>query len=911
MYQSRGKIVFAVHPYGICDTLNGDLHFDLGEPAMGYGKDGTLHLVFISSRDTIYYMKKVPGGGWSQPIIVAGAMAGDHLAHPSIAVDSDGYVHVVYLVSGVHDNRIEYRYFYSDSSMTSTISAPEVVSSVSDTTFCIPVIDVTPRSVKGIGIIPVVVWRDHNFVLITKRVKEKWEARFIVAKNVTDGAPSFNIDKSNGLNIVWQSANCLYFKRLGIKFDEDVKPEIAAYVEGRADPYLFNVGGVVYVVFSSEEGCDNPYTDSLGPVSNILLAERVETKTGAIWSVNRVTTTCLNSRYPQALVEGNKIVLMWTEGGYNEYRVAIDTSLSAVPEVYVLTPGDGFLYSYGDSIEVEWVVRPSASGLRVHSHYIYYSEDGGETYTFLDSLVFDVDSEETLSVKELGGWSVTDSFKVRVISRDISGAQGADHSRGLAQVWWMVSDYSGATAPNTPNIVSGGGDSLHLIYSESDSSLTYCVSLGVQRWDKVFEDSVMGQGRALPLIRRSGDDIDIFYLSQYEFDTCVGEVARLGCLCDGQMRVLVFDSAFCESGEGYGLDAVVRGDTVYCVYCLGEDGASAGRLYYSEGDIGVDTILESILVDTGITIRDTIADLAICLDSMGGRHVFYVKSSNLMYAYAGDTWRIYSVNDVPSPFSQVRYLSAVVVGDTVCVVYQGENGSGQTEIVYAEKVISDSGWNSEVVADYEENVDKSYPTLVGGSLIMWSEFKEEEENSDSLLGVVEREGYLLVSYYEGDGQWSEPDTLYKSENRLIYPSGYLEDADSGYVLHAVWTEGRGPYKMNYGVFNVNLSGLRGGPMGRERKGMYPFMLRLPRPNPSGDRVVIDYSVPTDGDVELEVYDVAGRRVRELVKGRVKAGIHRLEWNRKSDMGRLLPSGVYFIRLEAEGRRAVRKVVLMR
>jgi len=89
-----------------------------------------------------------------------------------------------------------------------------------------------------------------------------------------------------------------------------------------------------------------------------------------------------------------------------------------------------------------------------------------------------------------------------------------------------------------------------------------------------------------------------------------------------------------------------------------------------------------------------------------------------------------------------------------------------------------------------------------------------------------------------------------------------------------------------------------------------YYLGYPEPNPSMGRVLVEYSVPEDVKVRLGVYDVAGRRVRDLVSGRVKAGIHRLEWDRRDVRGRLLPSGVYFLRLEAGEFRKTRKLLLL-
>ncbi|RKZ04060.1 MAG: hypothetical protein DRQ04_01460 [Candidatus Hydrothermota bacterium] len=76
-------------------------------------------------------------------------------------------------------------------------------------------------------------------------------------------------------------------------------------------------------------------------------------------------------------------------------------------------------------------------------------------------------------------------------------------------------------------------------------------------------------------------------------------------------------------------------------------------------------------------------------------------------------------------------------------------------------------------------------------------------------------------------------------------------------------------------------------------------------------VLVEYSVPCEGEVVLEVYDVSGREVRELWRGDVVRGEHRMEWDGRDGEGRLLSSGVYFVSLEGMGRRAVRKVVLVR
>ncbi len=90
-----------------------------------------------------------------------------------------------------------------------------------------------------------------------------------------------------------------------------------------------------------------------------------------------------------------------------------------------------------------------------------------------------------------------------------------------------------------------------------------------------------------------------------------------------------------------------------------------------------------------------------------------------------------------------------------------------------------------------------------------------------------------------------------------------------------------------------------------------FALALPRPNPFNSSVVISYVLPRESRVSLEIWDLRGRRVCTLCRGPKAAGLHRTLWRGTDSLGRPVPSGVYLVRLQAGGRAAVQKVVLVR
>ena len=82
------------------------------------------------------------------------------------------------------------------------------------------------------------------------------------------------------------------------------------------------------------------------------------------------------------------------------------------------------------------------------------------------------------------------------------------------------------------------------------------------------------------------------------------------------------------------------------------------------------------------------------------------------------------------------------------------------------------------------------------------------------------------------------------------------------------------------------------------------------PNPSAGAVTASFSLAGAGPVRLEVYDLAGRRVRTLCAEVLGAGPHSVVWDGRDRGGRRAPSGVYLFALDAGGRRASGKTALV-
>lgn len=93
---------------------------------------------------------------------------------------------------------------------------------------------------------------------------------------------------------------------------------------------------------------------------------------------------------------------------------------------------------------------------------------------------------------------------------------------------------------------------------------------------------------------------------------------------------------------------------------------------------------------------------------------------------------------------------------------------------------------------------------------------------------------------------------------------------------------------------------------RPDAGGRPFTLFQNAPNPMRNATTISYRLERAGHVSLGLFDVQGRPVRNLVEGYQPAGDHEVRLD-----GQDLPSGVYFYRLECDGRREARACLLVR
>lgn len=74
---------------------------------------------------------------------------------------------------------------------------------------------------------------------------------------------------------------------------------------------------------------------------------------------------------------------------------------------------------------------------------------------------------------------------------------------------------------------------------------------------------------------------------------------------------------------------------------------------------------------------------------------------------------------------------------------------------------------------------------------------------------------------------------------------------------------------------------------------------------------IQFGITRPGRVRIQVYDLAGRRVRTLADQEFTAGDHQVVWDGTDDTGAAAPRGAYFVRTLAADLHDIRKLVLLK
>ncbi|MFN8179231.1 MAG: T9SS type A sorting domain-containing protein [bacterium] len=90
-----------------------------------------------------------------------------------------------------------------------------------------------------------------------------------------------------------------------------------------------------------------------------------------------------------------------------------------------------------------------------------------------------------------------------------------------------------------------------------------------------------------------------------------------------------------------------------------------------------------------------------------------------------------------------------------------------------------------------------------------------------------------------------------------------------------------------------------------------YALYAPRPNPFRGQTSIQFDLPVQGPVRLQIFDVTGRRVATLAEETLPVGRHARVWNGRDADGRRTSPGVYFVRFTSAAEVRTQQIVQLR
>ncbi len=146
-------------------------------------------------------------------------------------------------------------------------------------------------------------------------------------------------------------------------------------------------------------------------------------------------------------------------------------------------------------------------------------------------------------------------------------------------------------------------------------------------------------------------------------------------------------------------------------------------------------------------------------------------------------------------------------------------------------------------------------------------------------------------------QWYKDQTAIAGATDAAYEIGSAVLADSGIYTCRISNTIAVDLTLESRPFSLHVTPPTGT---SDERGAIPDEFRLHQnfPNPFNPGTLISYDLPKNSDVELSVFTITGKLVKNFELPGQAPGHYELEWDGKNSHGQLMPSGIYVCRLTA-------------
>lgn len=86
-----------------------------------------------------------------------------------------------------------------------------------------------------------------------------------------------------------------------------------------------------------------------------------------------------------------------------------------------------------------------------------------------------------------------------------------------------------------------------------------------------------------------------------------------------------------------------------------------------------------------------------------------------------------------------------------------------------------------------------------------------------------------------------------------------------------------------------------------------FELEQNYPNPFAKTTTIPYKLDENSNVNISIYDLLGRKVRQFNAGRQSIGSHKVNWDGCNEIGKKVATGIYFCKLQVGNQLKIKKI----
>ena len=283
--------------------------------------------------------------------------------------------------------------------------------------------------------------------------------------------------------------------------------------------------------------------------------------------------------------------------------------------------------------------------------------------------------------------------------------------------------------------------------------------------------------------------------------------------------------------------------------------------------------------------------LDACVSNTRTMWTSFIGTDNKVYTVGGwSTWEVFGPLDTTGNY--LEYATSIgAYGDTVLVVYPQHLSYDSNFVKYRIRYSVGGNWY--------------YGYLYGPSNVPSYVSDVTARLGDGIGAVYLTSGASTAgAYYRhrpySNPSWSTVDTVADSVTRYnVKPS--IERVGSGIygILYVNYPEEVALFDRSDWVSGIEEE--------RDYSGLY---LSTVGPAIFNGRITINYSIPTNQRIRLDIYDFSGRHVKTLARG-LTSGKHTVVWNGDRDDGKPALPGNYFCVLVADGSKKVIKLTLVR